>query len=138
MGGMRAVEWAAGHPHRVERLLAVATCAAATGDQIAWCAPQLAAIRTDPNYADGDYYGAAPGQGPHVGLGIARRIAQKMGGDVLLQSSQGAGSVFTLTARLPAAAAPTPAKRNASVSTRLRTVAAVAPRATRIPISRSR
>jgi homoserine O-acetyltransferase len=76
MGGMRAVEWAVGHPHRVGRLLALATCAAATGDQIAWCAPQLAAIRSDPNYADGDYYDAAPGQGPHVGLGIARRIAQ--------------------------------------------------------------
>lgn len=75
MGGMRAVEWAVSHPSRVERLLALATCAAATGDQIAWCAPQLAAIRSDPNFADGDYYDAAPGQGPHAGLGIARRIA---------------------------------------------------------------
>lgn len=76
MGGMRVLEWAVGHPGRVARVLALATCAAATGDQIAWCAPQLAAIRSDPGWADGDYYDAAPGQGPHVGLGIARRVAQ--------------------------------------------------------------
>jgi len=75
MGGMRALEWAVTHPARVERLLALATCAAATGDQIAWCAPQLAAIRSDPNFAGGDYYGAVPGEGPHAGLGVARRIA---------------------------------------------------------------
>ncbi len=75
MGGMRALEWAVSHPARVERLLALATCAAATGDQIAWCAPQLAAIRSDPNFAGGDYYDAQPGEGPHVGLGVARRIA---------------------------------------------------------------
>lgn len=76
MGGMRAVEWAVSTPHQVERLLVLASCAAATGDQIAWCAPQLAAIRSDPNFAGGDYYDAAPGAGPHVGLGIARRVAQ--------------------------------------------------------------
>jgi homoserine O-acetyltransferase len=76
MGGMRAIEWAVSYPDRVERLLALATCAAATGDQIAWCSPQLAAIRSDPFYAGGDYYEAVPGQGPQNGLGIARRIAQ--------------------------------------------------------------
>lgn len=76
MGGMRAIEWAVSYPERVERLLALATCAAATGDQIAWCSPQLAAIRSDPHFAGGDYYEALPGQGPQNGLGIARRIAQ--------------------------------------------------------------
>lgn len=75
MGGMRALEWAVTEPHRVERLLALATTPYATGDQIAWCAPQLAAIRADGGFRDGDYYDAAPGEGPHVGLGIARRIA---------------------------------------------------------------
>jgi homoserine O-acetyltransferase len=75
MGGMRALEWAVAQPRRVERLLALATTAYATGDQIAWCAAQLAAIRADPGFRGGDYYGAAPGDGPHAGLGVARRIA---------------------------------------------------------------
>jgi homoserine O-acetyltransferase/O-succinyltransferase len=75
MGGMRALEWGVTHPDRVERLLVLAACAAATADQIAWCAPQLAAIRSDPGWRGGDYYGAAPGAGPHTGLGVARRIA---------------------------------------------------------------
>ncbi len=47
----------------------------ATGDQIAWCAAQLAAIRGDPDCRGGDYYDAPAGGGPHVGLGVARRIA---------------------------------------------------------------
>jgi homoserine O-acetyltransferase len=53
----------------------LASTAAATGDQIAWCAAQIAAIRADPQFRDGDYYDAAPGRGPHLGLGVARRIA---------------------------------------------------------------
>lgn len=75
MGGMRALEWAVTHPDRVERLLVLAATPYATGDQIAWCAAQLAAVRADPNYRGGDYYDAPPGQGPHAGLGVARRIA---------------------------------------------------------------
>jgi homoserine O-acetyltransferase len=75
MGGMRALEWAVTEPERVHRLFCLAACAAATADQIAWCAPQLAAIRHDPGFHGGDYYRAAPGQGPHRGLGVARRIA---------------------------------------------------------------
>jgi len=75
MGGMRALEWAIMAPDRVERLFVLACTAAATGDQIAWCSPQLMAIRCDANYNGGDYYDAPPGQGPHAGLGVARRIA---------------------------------------------------------------
>ncbi len=75
MGGMRALEWAVAEPRRVERLLALATTAYATGDQIAWCAAQLAAIRADAGFRGGDYYEAAAGDGPHAGLGVARRIA---------------------------------------------------------------
>jgi homoserine O-acetyltransferase len=75
MGGMRALEWAVGHPERVERLLVLASTPYATADQIAWCAPQLAAIRADPALRGGDYYDAPPGGGPHLGLGVARRIA---------------------------------------------------------------
>jgi homoserine O-acetyltransferase len=75
MGGMRALEWAVTVPRQVERLLVLASAPCATGDQIAWCAPQLAAIRADPGFRGGDYYDARPGEGPHLGLGVARRIA---------------------------------------------------------------
>jgi homoserine O-acetyltransferase len=73
MGGMRAVEWAVTFPDRVSRLIAIACGAAATAEQIALCAVQAIAIRSDPAFAGGDYYGG-PGAGPVVGLGLARRI----------------------------------------------------------------
>lgn len=75
MGGMRSLEWAVTEPERVDRAVVLAACAAATADQIAWCAAQLAAIRSDPGFRGGDYYDAEPGTGPHAGLGVARRIA---------------------------------------------------------------
>ena len=75
MGGMRALEWAATEPERVERLFLLASPAASSADQIGWCAPQLAAIRADPHWRGGDYHDSPPGQGPHLGLGIARRMA---------------------------------------------------------------
>jgi len=74
MGGMRALEWAATHPARVSRLMVLASAAAATGDQIAWCSPQLDAIRSDAGYLGGDYYDAE-GRGPVAGLEVARQIA---------------------------------------------------------------
>ena len=37
--------------------------------------PQIAAIREDPGWHGGDYHDRPRGQGPHVGLGVARRIA---------------------------------------------------------------
>lgn len=74
MGGMRALEWAVSRPHRVERLLVIASSAYATAEQIAFCLPQLLAIRMDPGYRGGDYYDT--GVSPEAGLGIARRIAQ--------------------------------------------------------------
>ncbi|WP_404348891.1 homoserine O-acetyltransferase [Phycicoccus jejuensis] len=73
MGGMRALEWATSFPARVRRALVLASTAAATADQVAWCQPQLLAIRHDPDYQDGDYYDT--GRAPVTGLGIARRIA---------------------------------------------------------------
>ena len=75
MGGMRALEWAATYPDRVRSIAAVGTTAATTAEQIAWGAAQTAAIRADVRFAGGDYYTAADGEGPHVGLGIARMIA---------------------------------------------------------------
>ncbi|WP_028931629.1 homoserine O-acetyltransferase MetX [Pseudonocardia asaccharolytica] len=75
MGGMRALEWAVSEPDRVDGLFLLASPAASSADQIAWCAPQLAAIEGDPYWRDGDYHHAPPGRGPHTGLGTARRIA---------------------------------------------------------------
>lgn len=72
MGGMRALEWALLYPDMVARAVPIATTAAATADQIAWCAPQLAAIRLDPEFRGGDYY---PGRGPVAGMAVARQIA---------------------------------------------------------------
>ncbi len=71
MGGMRAVEWAVTHPDRVDRLIAIASGAASTAEQIALCAVQAIAIRNDPAFDGGDYY---DGPGPVAGLGLARRI----------------------------------------------------------------
>jgi len=75
MGGMRAVEWASTYPERVGAIAVMGSTAATTAEQIAWGTPQVAAITADPHFAGGDYYGAADGEGPHVGLGIARQIA---------------------------------------------------------------
>ena len=73
MGGMRALEWAVTLPARVASVLVLASTARASAEQIAWAAPQLHAIRSDPFFHGGDYYSAP--EGPFRGLGIARRIA---------------------------------------------------------------
>jgi homoserine O-acetyltransferase len=73
MGGMRALEWAVGHPGRTGALLLLATTATASAEQIAWTSLQVRAIRSDPHWHGGDYHGR--GEGPGAGLGLARRIA---------------------------------------------------------------
>ncbi len=60
-------------PTDVDRCIVLASTAYATADQIAWCQPQLLAIRHDPDFAGGDYY--RTGRSPETGLGLARRIA---------------------------------------------------------------
>jgi homoserine O-acetyltransferase len=76
MGGMRALEWGVMFPDRVRHVVAIATCAAYSGDQIAWSAPQLTAIRSDPLFRGGDYYPESGGDGPPLaGMAIARQIA---------------------------------------------------------------
>ncbi len=75
MGGMRALEWAVSHPDRVAALLLLACTAAASAEQIALAAAQVHAITADAGWQGGDYHDAKPGEGPHRGLGVARRIA---------------------------------------------------------------
>ncbi len=74
MGGMRVLEWCVGHPGRVTRAVVLAAGAAATADQIALCSLQVRAIRADPGFAGGDYYGT--GARPLDGMAIARGIGQ--------------------------------------------------------------
>ncbi len=76
MGGMQVLEWAATFPDRVGAVVPIATCAQSTAQQIAWGAIGRRAIRLDPRWRGGDYYDAAPGEGPTEGLAIARMVAQ--------------------------------------------------------------
>jgi homoserine O-acetyltransferase/O-succinyltransferase len=75
MGAMRVLEWLVGYPSRTAAALVLAVGATATGDQIGTQSAQLRAIRSDPRWRGGDYYDAADGDGPEVGMGLARRIA---------------------------------------------------------------
>lgn len=75
MGGMRVLEWLVGYPDRVGAALVLACGATASAEQIALCAPQLHAVTGDPAFRGGDYYDAAPGEGPHRGLSLARQVA---------------------------------------------------------------
>jgi homoserine O-acetyltransferase len=73
MGGARALEWIVSHPDRVGAGLLLAVGARATADQIGTQCTQIAAIKADPNWQDGDYY--RTGRSPDAGLHIARRFA---------------------------------------------------------------
>lgn len=75
MGGMQSLEWAVGHPDRLERVAVLAAPAFSNADAIALNFLQAEALRMDPAFADGDYYEAADGEGPHRGLALARRMA---------------------------------------------------------------
>jgi len=75
MGGMQALEWAVTHPDRVERVAVLAAPPISSADQIALNSVQNEAIRMDPAFAAGGYYGAPDGAGPHRGLALARRMA---------------------------------------------------------------
>lgn len=76
MGGMQVLEWALMFPERVHSIMPIATTVSATPWQIGWSAAGRLSISLDPGWNGGDYYDAAPGQGPHAGLAIARAIAQ--------------------------------------------------------------
>ncbi|MBN9196047.1 MAG: homoserine O-acetyltransferase, partial [Microbacterium sp.] len=75
MGGMHALEWAAGSPDRVARVGILSAPPANTADQIALNSVQLQAIEIDPRFQGGEYYDSGAGDGPHRGLALARRMA---------------------------------------------------------------
>ena len=76
MGGMQVLEWGVMYPERVRGLVPIAACMQATAQQIAWGSIGRRVIALDPRWRGGDYYDAAPGDGPGDGLAIARMVAQ--------------------------------------------------------------
>jgi homoserine O-acetyltransferase len=81
MGGMRAMEWAIGHPGRLERLVLLATTARCSARTNACHQAQIEAIRQDPAFLGGDYYDH-PGGGPRAGLAQARSIGRHTYGGI--------------------------------------------------------
>ena len=76
MGGMQALEWGVMYPERVGSIVPIATALAASAQQIAWWSTGRRVIRMDPRWRGGDYYAAAPGDGPHESLSVARMVSQ--------------------------------------------------------------
>jgi homoserine O-acetyltransferase len=73
MGGMQALSLAANFPDRTERVLAIATTARHSAQNIAFHEVGRQAIMADPNWRGGDYYG--DGEAPVAGLSVARMAA---------------------------------------------------------------
>jgi homoserine O-acetyltransferase len=73
MGGMQALSLAANFSERVERVLAIATTARHSAQNIAFHEVGRQAIMADPNWQDGNYYGT--GKSPDAGLAVARMAA---------------------------------------------------------------
>lgn len=73
MGGMQALSLAANFPDRAARVLAIATTARHSAQNIAFHEVGRQAIMADPNWKEGDYY--ASGETPDAGLAVARMAA---------------------------------------------------------------
>ncbi len=73
MGGMQALSCAANFPDRMDRVLAIATTARHSAQNIAFHEVGRQAIMADPNWQDGDYYDT--GLAPDKGLAVARMAA---------------------------------------------------------------
>lgn len=72
MGGMQALSCAANFPERTDRVLAIATTARHTAQNIAFHEMGRQAIMADPNWQGGNYY---DGEAPAKGLAVARMAA---------------------------------------------------------------
>ena len=73
MGGMLALSLAANFPGRAARVLAIATTARHSAQNIAFHEVGRQAVMADPDWRGGDYYGQ--GKGPEKGLAVARMAA---------------------------------------------------------------
>lgn len=72
MGGMQALSLAANWPERAGRVLAIATTARHSAQNIAFHEVGRQAVMADPNWRGGAYHGAAA---PEAGLAVARMAA---------------------------------------------------------------
>jgi homoserine O-acetyltransferase/O-succinyltransferase len=72
VGGHQALTWATRFPDRVRSVIACATSPRLTSQALAFDVVGRNAIRRDPHYHGGQYYGDK--RGPEVGLAIARMI----------------------------------------------------------------
>ena len=72
VGGHQALTWATRFPEFVSGVVALATSPRLTSQALAFDVVGRNAIRRDPNYCDGQYYGRE--RGPEVGLALARMI----------------------------------------------------------------
>jgi homoserine O-acetyltransferase len=72
MGGMQALDWAVAHPDRVRSVVAIATAARHSAQNIAFHEVGRQAIMADPHWRGGDYLDDAP---PAAGLAVARMAA---------------------------------------------------------------
>jgi len=72
LGGHQALTWATRFPERVQAVVPVATSARLTSQALAFDVVGRNAIRRDPYYHGGQYYGEK--RTPEVGLAIARMI----------------------------------------------------------------
>ncbi|RIV82939.1 homoserine O-acetyltransferase [Aurantiacibacter xanthus] len=73
MGGMQALSFAANYPDRAGRVLAIATTARHSAQNIAFHEVGRQAIMADPEWQGGAYYEG--GKGPEKGLSVARMAA---------------------------------------------------------------
>ena len=72
MGGMQALDWAVAFPDRVRSVVAIASAARHSAQNIAFHEVGRQAIMADPNWAGGDYPVDRP---PAAGLAVARMAA---------------------------------------------------------------
>ncbi|ANY19281.1 Homoserine O-acetyltransferase [Tsuneonella dongtanensis] len=73
MGGMQALSLAANFPGRCDRVLAIATTARHSAQNIAFHEVGRQAVMADPDWQGGNYYGS--GRAPDKGLSVARMAA---------------------------------------------------------------
>ncbi|MEX2684573.1 MAG: homoserine O-acetyltransferase [Candidatus Sigynarchaeota archaeon] len=71
LGGMQALTWAIAYPDHVVSTIPIATSCQSSAQNIAFHEVGRQAIKADPNFNCGDYYGKAI---PETGLAIARMI----------------------------------------------------------------
>jgi homoserine O-acetyltransferase/O-succinyltransferase len=71
MGGMQVLQWVVSYPERIRLAIPIATTSKLSAQAIAFNEVGRQAIRSDPQWRDGDYYGKSI---PRRGLAIARMV----------------------------------------------------------------